>query len=108
MRDTEGRGTDEQIMAAATERWQGTQNHVITNLEARVIASQWHGGQMSALYSFASCGAIRDDLSDECRYTFHTSYSDASDSPRELLALRDYVNFYGLRGPVEGWSQLHW
>ena len=37
----------------------------ITEGEARLIASQWHGGQNSALYAFSSTGTIREDLEDE-------------------------------------------
>lgn len=37
----------------------------ISEGEARLIASQWHGGQNSPLYAFASSGTILPDLADE-------------------------------------------
>lgn len=37
----------------------------ISEGEARLIASQWHGGQACPLYAFASSGTILPDLADE-------------------------------------------
>lgn len=37
----------------------------ITESDARLIASQWHGGQNTALYAFASSGTILPELLDE-------------------------------------------
>lgn len=89
--------TDEQVMfdVAADYSRYGT---LPTDGEARVVASQWHGGQVSALYSLASCGAIRDDCADEIAFEFYKT------GARELLALLAYVKAAGERGPVKGWA----
>ena len=68
---------------------------MITESEARGIASEWHGGQWSPLYSFASSGslqrgadAIREaeqDLSDLAR-----GIGEESEAPR-LAALLEYL-----------------
>jgi hypothetical protein len=107
---------DETIIAEAVAQWR--QGHPITDLQARVIASSWHGGQTSALYSFASCGNTRNDpYSDECtelvweittaaRNVGATTQEDQR--PAELHALDAYVSRVGPRGPVDGWSRLSW
>lgn len=91
--------SDEQVMfdVAADHSRYGT---VPTDGEARVVAAQWHGGQLSALYSLASCGAIRDDCADEIAFEFYQT------GARELLALLAYVNQAGERGPVRDWSTI--
>jgi hypothetical protein len=50
--------SDQDIIRAASRRWQSRQD--ITDGQARVIASQWHGGQTSALCVLATSGAITD------------------------------------------------
>jgi hypothetical protein len=79
---------------------------VITPTAARMIASQFHGGQASALYSLASCGAI--DLE-----RLHTEYFLMYGDPqtpeadkRKLDHLGIYFLEHGDRGPVSGWAQL--
>ncbi len=90
----------------------------ISDGRARRIASDWHGGQGSALYMFASTGATRDK-----RYTvedvriaieYQLLPHIVADSERhwphageELRELYAYVKSVGNRGPVEGWSD-HW
>lgn len=74
----------------------------ITDAEARVIATEWHGGPLSALYSLATCGAVRDDLANEIAR--EQSYQDRT-AP-ELYALRQYVLANGVRPPVSGWANL--
>jgi len=56
---------------------------------ARELAAQWHGGQWSALYSYASAGVIRTDLADEVR----AELADATDARDrdELGALLSFV-----------------
>lgn len=61
------------------------EGQVIDEGEARFIASQWHGGQNSALYAFASTGTILDGLEDEI-----TSDCDSADKI-DLQALLDYL-----------------
>lgn len=52
---------------------------------ARLIASQWHGGQWSALYAFASTGTILEDLIHEIEDDLE------SDNEGHLSALAEYV-----------------
>ena len=94
--------SDTTIISEAVTDWQ--QGHPITDLQARVIASAWHGGQASALYSLASCGAIRGDLESE----IVSVIVETGDETEELAALGAYVGRAGERGPVDGWSDLHW
>lgn len=96
------RVTDDEIMADAVRQSQA--GAAISDLQARVIASQWHGGQISALYSLASCGAIRDDLADEIQHELAYNRGEAP----ELYVLLKYVRFNGVRGPVDAWSSLRW
>jgi hypothetical protein len=88
-------------MAEAEAAWTN-----VPDAAARMIASQFHGGQASALYSLASCGAIdMERLRDE--YT--TIYSDPNTpeaDKRKLDHLGTYLLEHGGRGPVDGWSQL--
>ena len=55
---------------------------------ARVIASWWHGGQWSALYSFASSGHIGTDLIDEIK----ACAPDSPDDAAALAALLEWVD----------------
>lgn len=102
--------SDSEIVAAAVAQWQ--QGHPITDGQARVIASQWHGGQTSALYSFASTGTIDAETDDTAsRLVWEiTREIDAVGAlvaeSEGLEALRAYVAQHGARGPVDGWAQV--
>lgn len=76
----------------------------ISHGQARVIASEWHGGQASPLYALASSGAVDLDRVvtevDMC-----LAAADSAEDMR-LRALRRYVRTCGSRGPVRGWSDL--
>lgn len=80
---------------------------------ARRIASEWHGGQTSGLYSFTSTGMIDDRVQDEVA----TEISLLSDNPdcttveqhtflSDLHALAAYLEEVGHRTPVEGWHRV--
>ena len=78
---------------------------MISDGQARRIASEWHGGMSSALYSFASSGAVdlgrvRDEISRELWQL------DVGAARRELLALDKYVRIAGQRPARDGWSRL--
>lgn len=78
---------------------------MISDGQARRIASDWHGGMSSALYSLASSGAIdldrvRDEISRELWQL------DVGEVRRELLALDKYARTTGARPPQAGWSHL--
>lgn len=71
---------------------------------ARRIASQLHGGQASAMYSLASCGAIDYE---SIRGELVAGYGQADPLTRRMW---DHVGTYALehdgRGPQEGWHEL--
>ena len=82
-----------------------TSTSMITDGQARRIASDWHGGMSSALYSLASSGAIdrervRDEISRELQQL------DVGEVRRELLALDKYVRTAGVRPAQAGWSHV--
>lgn len=96
--------SDEDIIQRAIAR--NLSGERITDGEARVIASQWHAGQSSALYALASSGAIlKDDLLREL-YSEMITHDDRQSANRELAALERYVHIHGQRGPVTGWSAI--
>ena len=75
------------------------------DLRARILASEWHGGQWSPLYALASSGAITAGALGEIEAELTTAQgTDRAD----LMWLRDYVVHEGTRRPVRGWSTLHW
>lgn len=78
---------------------------MISDGQARRIASDWHGGMSSALYSLASSGAIdldraRDEISRELWKL------DVGEVRRQLLALDKYVRTAGARPTQSGWFRL--
>lgn len=76
-------------------------SRIIGDGHARRIASEWHGGQWSALYSLASCGCITEGTATEIR---RERQKFAAGCPAELDALLVYVLYAGERGPVNRWS----
>ena len=78
---------------------------VITDAQARKIASDWHGGQWSALYSLASAGYVdRDRVRAEIAAAVQAL--DVGEVRRDLLALDKYVTQRADTGPVPGWHEL--
>jgi hypothetical protein len=75
---------------------------VISDGQARRIASEWHGGMGSALYSLASSGAVDYEwvmLEIRCELP-----NLEDETPRrELLALGKYVRSAGCRPAQAGW-----
>jgi hypothetical protein len=70
--------------------------------EARIIASEWHGGQTSALYAFSSSGAFVDGLQYEIEreidaFTREDTWGELSGEARRdedhdrLCGLLDYI-----------------
>lgn len=102
-REVDEPSADERVISEAVERALG--GNLITPLQARVIASQWHSGQVSALYSLASCGAIREDCAEEVSRELRVA---GHDDAAVLAALLLYVVSRGVRGPVTGWANLSW
>ena len=91
---------------------------MITDTKARKIASEWHGGGGTALYAFASTGAIdtaraNHDLWQEITDNLNDianagRYEDADRHVNELFDLRNYIMHHEARGPVAGWTDLTW
>jgi hypothetical protein len=88
---------------------------VISDLEARKIASEWHGGGGTALYAFASTGSINTaradhDLENEVLGCVNGALSpqDKSDTLALLAYIRRYTDHHGARGPQPGWNDLTW
>jgi len=91
---------------------------MITDTEARRIADQWHGGGGTALYAFASTGAIDTARADHSIWLEITNtlndienageYADADRHVNELFELRNYIMHHETRGPVPGWADLTW
>lgn len=93
---------------------------MLSDLEARKIASLWHGGGGSKLYALASAGAITDDTMEEINDIMRaivgadpdgTDPQAAEEEARERAELRtliDYCIAHGPRGPQPGWADLVW
>lgn len=89
----------------------------ISDAQARTIASQWHGGQASGLYSFTSTGVVDRVVVAEVVAELSAALEAAAlddtnielqDNARDLRALAKYVISVGRRTtPVPGWSKLH-
>ena len=80
----------------------------LTDGQARRIASDWHGGQWSKLYSLASTGSTEDDngSTDALLGEIDRELGNATEGQAELAQLGDYVRQAGARGPVPGWANL--
>jgi hypothetical protein len=97
---------------------------MISDLEARKIASEWHGGGGTALYAFTSTGAI--DTGNKLVNEIHGNvngiqvrlndqgYTAKGQSMmlyieiEPLMQLLEYVTHHGTRGPQPGWNDLTW
>lgn len=86
----------------AAEREQRT----ISDLAARVIATQFHSGQSSALYAFSSTGIIEDYLGDEIHESIQDS--DEEEERRALEAFNTYCAGRSDKSRQAGWSHLRW
>lgn len=90
---------------------------LISDGRARRIASEWHNGQTSALYSFVSTGGVTQETVrevtgeiDALRDKFmNRGPSDDMEKASfwELIDLRIYLSHQSWKGlPVEGWSNV--
>ncbi len=96
---------------------------MINDRTAQRIASEWHGGQSSALYALSSTGAIRGERNDEYDYNdaareirpkldaaaaayIHQNAEGYTKRDGDQLAkLFDYVTKHGPRGPQPNWYE---
>lgn len=79
----------------------------LTDLQARKLASEWHGGGGTKLYVLASSGAILAGVEKEIDNAIFVNHYE-SENIQELQALLDYVDSKGRRGPQRGWGCLSW
>lgn len=99
--------TDEQIMDEAFERWDMGRGDAPTDLQAKVIASAYHGGQNTAMYAFASSGAILPGLYDEVYHDINL-YGGRRGNIKNLWPLLSYIYGRLPRGPMGHWHTLNW
>lgn len=92
----------------------------MTDAEVRFLASAWHGGQWAPLYALSSTGSIVDGVLREIQealadcddFEMFMSQAESEEEAirlqaterRQLLQLRDYCAYHGLRGPQACWS----
>lgn len=80
-----------------------TETLFLTDAQARVVASWWHGGMRCPLYALSSTGYI----SEATEPVITELLADATEADREpLAALLAYVTVTGHREPVDGWHLL--
>lgn len=91
-----------QAELSAAER----QGRAISDLAARIIASQFYDNQTSALYALASTGAITDGWDTE----IHTAAAQTTQANerRSLGALATYCHTRADLKPQPHWPTLRW
>jgi hypothetical protein len=82
------------------------EERAISDLAARVIATQFHGGQSSAMYAFSSTGIIEDHLDSEIHEAMRDS--DEEEERRALEALDTYCKGRSDKSRQANWSTLRW
>jgi hypothetical protein len=78
------------------------------------IASMWHGGGGSALYSFASTGAIthntmvevESDIAEQVQLYIGYGEKENIGHVKELAKLLEYLVTIGERAAQDGWYEL--
>lgn len=85
---------------------------MLSDTEARRVASEWHSGGGSPEYVFASTGAITESLHAAIDDTLIFAHGNLGvytiKDVADLNRLLTYVDHHGVRGPVEGWGDLTW
>lgn len=98
--------TDEDLVWQAIER-ANERDRPIEDADARVIASQLHNGQASALYSLASTGTINKERLD---FELALSANASQYNARDLMAIDKLYHYTESRRddtePREGWHKL--
>lgn len=82
------------------------EQRIISDLAARIIASQFYDSQSAALYALSSTGAIPDDCDIEIRAA--AANSTRSEEQRALKALTTYCTDRSDKSPQAHWSDLTW
>ncbi len=70
---------------------------IITLKTARSIAADWHGGQWSALYAFASSGTMDAAQEPRCLMEVEENLSNKNTSPEQCKRLEQLKRFITLR-----------
>jgi hypothetical protein len=87
-------------------------SNIISDRTARRVASEWHSGQVSALLSLATTGAILySRTEDEILSELDANESDVTSAEArtnriELQGLLAYVQYHGPRPPIAGWHTI--
>jgi hypothetical protein len=89
-----------ELDAAAREQ------RVLSDLAARVIATQYYQHQSSSLYALASTGAITDGWNTEIRAA--AAHAEHDDERQALDALEAYCAQRPDKDHQAGWSSLSW
>lgn len=80
-----------------------TETLTLTDAQARVVASWWHGGMCCPLYAMSSTGYI----SEATAPVIIDLLAEAPEAERAPLAgLLAYVEAAGNREPVDGWHLI--
>lgn len=79
---------------------------IISDLNARKIASDYYNGVGSKLYSFVSTGTISYGVESEIKSLLKT-VSDKIQKKR-LYALQNYIRYHGECDRQENWQNLNW
>ncbi|WP_433456583.1 hypothetical protein ACQPXS_47275 (plasmid) [Streptomyces sp. CA-142005] len=82
------------------------ERRVISDLVARIIASQFYDSQSAALYALSSTGTVEDGWDLEIRTA--TAHATGPDEQRALEALTTYCTHRTDKGPQPHWSALRW
>ena len=97
--------TDEELIDQAIAQAQATESE-ISDAAARMIASQLHSGQASALYALASSGFIDED---RLARELVINYEEFTKSPQVHEWINTLVSYAVNRedkGPQEDWDKL--
>jgi hypothetical protein len=102
--------TEQAIINGAMRKYDEV--NIISDLEAKVIASSYHDGQNSAFYKLASTGTIDNtdgQLGGELERAENIAHQlPITDERKAIWSLKAYIAFHGTRGPQEHWKDITW
>ena len=101
------RFTDDELTEMSIDRARA-EGREIDDATARMIAAQLHAGQDTALYSFASTGAIdRVELASELLQSYKTiNFQEVPHVEAWVGWLGTYAIMREDEGPIDGWHTL--
>jgi hypothetical protein len=102
--------TEQEIINGAMRKYDEVK--IISDLEAKVIAGSYHGGQNSAFYKLLSTGAIDNtdgQLGRELEYAERVASNlPLTDERKAIWSLKAYIKHHGTRGPQDHWKDIRW